>query len=56
VNISASVPSSPQDVCPVLTGTPIPAATLRTTEGDAFDLSEAVKQQPSVLIFYRGGW
>ena len=53
---SAAVPSSAQDVCPFLTGASIPAATLRTADGDAFDLREAVKQQPSVLVFYRGGW
>jgi hypothetical protein len=23
---------------------------------EAFDLSSAVRQQPSVLVFYRGGW
>jgi peroxiredoxin len=56
MTLSTTVPSSPQDVCPVLTGASIPAVTLRTADGEVFDLSEAVRQQPSVLVFYRGGW
>jgi peroxiredoxin len=56
MSISGTVPPSPQDVCPVLTGTTIPAVTLRTADGEAFDLNSAVRQQPSVLVFYRGGW
>jgi peroxiredoxin len=34
----------------------MPAVTLRTADGDSFDLNKAVSQQPSVLVFYRGGW
>lgn len=30
--------------------------TLRTPEGASFDLSAAVREQPSIVIFYRGGW
>ena len=56
MTIYAVVPPSPQDVCPILTGTTIPAVTLRTADGEAFDLNAAVSQQPSVLVFYRGGW
>jgi len=56
MNTSATVPASPQDVCPVLTGTTMPAVTLRTADGDSFDLNKAVSRQPSVLVFYRGGW
>ncbi len=53
---SALVPSSPQNVCPILAGTIIPVVTLRTADDEAFDLNDAVKQHPSVIIFYRGGW
>ena len=52
----SDVPISPQDVFSVLTGTAIPTVTLRTVDGEAFDLNSAVRQQPSVLVFYRGGW
>lgn len=56
MSASTAVPSSPQDVCPVLTGTTIPTVTLRTADDQSFDLNNAVRQQPSVLVFYRGGW
>ena len=52
----AAVPPSPADVCPLLTGTAIPQVILRSVDGEAFDLSSAVRQQASVLVFYRGGW
>jgi peroxiredoxin len=34
----------------------MPAVTLRTADGEHFDLNNGVSQQPSVLVFYRGGW
>jgi hypothetical protein len=51
MTIPATVPLSPQDVCPVLTGTTVPTVTLRTADGDAFDLNKAVSQQPSCSFF-----
>jgi hypothetical protein len=56
MTIPADVPLTPLDTCPLLTGTAIPQLILRTVDGEAFDLNSAVKQQPSVLVFYRGGW
>jgi peroxiredoxin len=53
---SAHVPASPQNVCPILVGTTMPVVTLRTADNEAFDLNDAVKQHPSVILFYRGGW
>jgi peroxiredoxin len=53
---SSEVPAFPQDVCPIFTGTAIPNVTLHTVAGEAFDLNNAIRQQPSVLVFYRGGW
>lgn len=43
-------------VSPVLTGTTIPDVTVRTAEGDTVTLRERISRQPTVLIFYRGGW
>lgn len=37
-------------------GDPVPAVELRTADGSAFDLTAAIAEKPSVLIFYRGGW
>jgi len=34
----------------------IPAVTLRALDGSPVDLRQAVAKQPTVLIFYRGGW
>ncbi len=56
MTIPAAVPASPHDVCPVLTGTTMPVVTLRTADGEPFDLNNAIRKQPSVLVFYRGGW
>jgi peroxiredoxin len=56
MTIPAAVPTSPLNVCPLLTGIAVPQVTLRTTNNEAFDLNGAVRQQPSVLVFYRGGW
>jgi hypothetical protein len=47
---------SPGEICPLLVGDTIPQMTLETVEGDSFDLNTAVKEKPTVLIFYRGGW
>ncbi len=51
MTISPTVAPSPQDVCPVLTGTTMPAVTLRTADGEHFDLNNAVSQHPSVSSF-----
>ncbi len=54
--VTEAVPLSPLNVCPLLTGMAIPEVTLRSVNNEAFDLNSAVRQQPSVLVFYRGGW
>ena len=51
-----AVPASPHEVCPLLAGTAIPTVILLTVNSEVFDLNNAVRQQPSVLVFYRGGW
>ncbi len=50
------LPTSAEDICPVLVGTATPKLTLTTVDGSSFDLNEAITQKPTVLIFYRGGW
>lgn len=51
---TAAVPLTPVDACPLLTGTAIPQVTLRIVDGEAFDLNSAIRQQPCVLVSYRG--
>ena len=50
------VPTSAEDVRPLLIGASVPEVTLRTADGNAFDPGAAVSRKPVVLIFYRGGW
>ena len=47
---------NPKQVNPILTGTTIPDAVVKTKEGKTVSIQELVRQQPTVLIFYRGGW
>ena len=37
-------------------GQQLPAVALRDIEGKTVSLQDAVKDQPSVVVFYRGGW
>jgi peroxiredoxin len=41
---------------PLMVGQSVPDAPLTTVEGNSFDLQAAAKEQPLVVIFYRGGW
>lgn len=45
-----------ESAVPLAVGTAVPAATVRAADGSAVDLAVAVKEKPTVLIFYRGGW
>lgn len=55
-DISVDYAEDAKDINPILTGTDIPDPPLRTTDADTVRLMELVSQQPTVLIFYRGGW
>ena len=51
------VPDDPMDVRPLTEGMPVPEGLeIRTGEGEPFDLSSALTAEPSILLFYRGGW
>ena len=54
--IANEVPASAKNISPLLIGASVPEVTLRTADGEAFELSAAVSRKPAVLIFYRGGW
>ncbi len=53
---AAEVASAADQVRPLLIGAQVPAVTVRTDEGKPFALLDALRKQPTVLIFYRGGW
>jgi peroxiredoxin len=50
------VPDDAERIRPVLIGSSIPRVQLTTSGGEQIKLDEIVGCQPTVLIFYRGGW
>jgi peroxiredoxin len=51
-----SVARSAEETRPILIGAKVPELMLRTVDGKLFNLNEAIRNRPTVLIFYRGGW
>lgn len=51
-----AIAPSPEQVTPLLNGLTIPAVTLTGADNTPVTLQQLVKQKPSVLVFYRGGW
>ncbi|MDO5969343.1 peroxiredoxin-like family protein [Flavivirga aquimarina] len=52
----AQVAEKDTDISPLLIGEKVPSLSVVSTEGNKVPLEEVLKQQPSVLLFYRGGW
>lgn len=50
------IPTSAEQVRPLLNGSKVPDLKLKTSTGKAFNLRAELSQKPAVLIFYRGGW
>lgn len=44
------------DISPLLIGEKIPMVHIPAANGVLFDLNSHITQQPTILIFYRGGW
>jgi len=53
---NSAMPTRGEDAHPLGVGARAPGATLRTIDGQPFDLAEAYHNGPVMLIFYRGGW
>jgi peroxiredoxin len=49
-------PEDPQTVRPLLANATIPQFVLTNTDGRPFDVNAAVRERPTILLFYRGGW
>ena len=49
-------PTSAEEICPILVGTAFPELTFKTVKGGSFDLLQAIKEKPTILVYYRGGW
>lgn len=56
IQAQTSFPVSPEDVSPLLIGERLPYATVYTPNGDKTSLRAVLKDKPTVLIFFRGGW
>lgn len=45
-----------EDISPLLIGEIIPKTMLQDVEGNTILLENVIKEKPTVLVFYRGGW
>jgi peroxiredoxin len=53
---SAQLPEKAEDISPLLNGEMLPEAVLKSPDGREHRFSELLKEKPSVVLFYRGGW
>ncbi|HUV12845.1 MAG TPA: hypothetical protein VMY18_04320 [Acidobacteriota bacterium] len=51
-----SIAGSAEEICPLLPGLPVPEVELTTIDGEPFALKSEIASQPTIIIFYRGGW
>lgn len=56
LSVFGQFPEKAEDISPLLIGEKIPDATLKSPEGTTQSLSVIIKQKPTILLFYRGGW
>jgi peroxiredoxin len=54
--INAQIAKNPEDISPLLIGEKIPKAILKDEKGNSILLNDLLKEKPTVLVFYRGGW
>ncbi|MCB0423752.1 MAG: AhpC/TSA family protein [Mangrovimonas sp.] len=54
--VFSQVPENPEDVSPLLVGEKIPEAIITNLNGNDVSLQQILKEKPTVLVFYRGGW
>ena len=52
----AQAPENPEDISPLLIGEKLPEAQLLDKNGNSISLENLLKEKPTVLVFYRGGW
>ena len=56
IHAAEAVPGSPTSVRPLLVGGEVPSVDVLRPDGSSLDLQEEAGKQPTVVIFYRGGW
>ncbi|WP_282135027.1 peroxiredoxin-like family protein [Seonamhaeicola maritimus] len=52
----AQIAESDTDISPLLISEKVPSLNITSIEGKKVELSEVLKEKPSVMLFYRGGW
>lgn len=56
VSFAQSIPEKPEDVSPLLVGETIADVSLLNAKGELISLKAIAEENPTLLIFYRGGW
>lgn len=52
----AQLPENPEDISPLLVSETFPNVKVGATDGELTAFHSIVKEKPTVVIFYRGGW
>ncbi len=55
-SIAQDYAMSAEEVNPVLISSTIPDVSVKNTDGENLNLRDIVKDQPTIFVFYRGGW
>ena len=50
------VPTSAKGIRPLLLDSTIPDITLKDSDGADFNLNQAIQKQPTIVLFFLGGW
>jgi peroxiredoxin len=53
---AGEIADTASEICPILLGTHLPDATVKTVKGKSVSLRDTIAGSPAVLIVYRGGW
>lgn len=56
VSAFAQIAETPQEVSPLLIGEKVPDTEITSADNITSSLMELVRKQPTLLLFYRGGW
>ncbi len=56
ITTSAQIAETAEEVCPLLIGEKVPDTEMISAANETTSLMKMVGKQPSVLLFYRGGW
>ena len=51
-----SIPLIAEDISPILIGETLPNGNFQNVEGESVQLKAILVEQPTILVFYRGGW